>query len=68
MLTGSGGHTNVITGSEIQDAITKITTRWTTRDRPDCATAWAARQHRHFTTHHASGDVQRGAQPADAGH
>ena len=32
MLTGSGGHTNVITGSEIQDAITKITTRWTTRD------------------------------------
>jgi hypothetical protein len=30
MLTGTAGHTNVITGSEIQDAITKITARWTT--------------------------------------
>jgi hypothetical protein len=30
MLTGSAGRANVITGGEIQDAITKITARWTT--------------------------------------
>jgi hypothetical protein len=30
MLTGSAGTTNVVTGQEIQEAITKITTRWTT--------------------------------------
>jgi hypothetical protein len=30
MLTGSAGTTNVVTGSEIQEAISKITARWTT--------------------------------------
>jgi hypothetical protein len=30
MFTGSAGSTNVLTAGEIQDAINKITTRWTT--------------------------------------
>jgi hypothetical protein len=30
MLTGSAGRANVITGSEIHDAIAKITARWNT--------------------------------------